>query len=393
VSNQGMGFILWLALLQEPVVDLRAMLAAGQQAYTKHDYATAAAKFEEVTAAAAGSPAIALEALRFLAAVNREKGDLAASESALLRAVDICAAPESYADLGGLRLAAVLEELAQTQRAAGHSDLALKTIGRAISTRSRFPNAPRIDVARDLTFAGLMSYAAGDVDQATGNLLSAIQEWDSASPGDVQSIAALDALAGIYRDQSKYAEAEPLLLRALRLRETMSGPDSSEVIASVDSLAYVEFGLRKLAETETLYKRLLALWVKNAGEDHPMVALTLDKLAEFYAFQQHYPEAQDAASKALALRVRVHIASLQQPGRILVMQSKLDEAEELYKRALEIGELASAPDDALDPPRRTYVLILRRLKRNEEADALQKKIDAALVNGERHRVGEGKAHP
>jgi tetratricopeptide (TPR) repeat protein len=388
-----MVLILLLTLTQEPAVDLRALLTAGQQAYAKHDYATAAAKFEEVTAAGANSPAVALEALRFLAAVDREKGDLAAAESALQRAVDLCVAGGPYSELGGLRSAAVLEELAQTQRAAGHADLALATIGRALTTRSRFPDAPRLDVARDLTFAGLMNYAAGDVDKATGNLLGAIQEWDAASPGDFQSIAALDALAGIYRDQSKYAEAEPLLLRALRLREAASGPDSAEVIASVDSLGYVEFGLRKLPETEILYKRLLALWSKNAGEDHPMVALTLDKLAEFYAYQQHYPEAQDAATKALALRVRVHIASLNQTGRILVMEAKLDEAAELYRRALEIGDLAKAPDDALDPVRRTYVLILRRLKRNEEADALQKKIDAAVPAGDLHTVRPDTVRP
>lgn len=382
VSNIGMVIgtagILLLALLQDAPA---SPLAAGQQAFAKRDYVTAAAKLEEVIAAAEMPPATVLDALRLLADVNRERGDLAAAESALTRAVDLCASTGPYSETGGLRSASVLEELAQTQRAAGHTDLALATIARALTTRSRFPNAPRIDVARDLTFAGLMNLAAGNVDQAIGSLLGAIAEWDTASPGDFQSIAALDALAGLYRDQSKYAEAEPLLIRSLRLRESTSGPESAEALGSVDSLAYVEFGLRKLPETEALYKRLLALWIKNAGEDHPMVALTLDKMSEFYAYQQRYAEAREAAQKALSMRVRVHLASLNQAGRVLVMEAKLEDAADLYHRALEIGDLAQAPDEVLDPLRRTYLLVLRRLRRNEEADAIQKKIDAETVNG------------
>src|SRR5262249_11287680 len=108
---------------------------------------------------------------------------------------------------------------------------------------------------------------------------------------------------------------------------------------------------------------------------------TLDKMSEFYAYQQRYPEAQEAAQKALEMRVRVHLASMNQTGRVLVMETKLEDAATLYHRALEIADLEQAPVDAIDPLRRTYLLVLRRLKRNDEADALQKKIDAEPVTG------------
>src|ERR1035438_7083723 len=148
-----------------------------------------------------------------------------------------------------------------------------------------------------------------------------------AQPGDPQCLPAIEALAGIYRDRAQYADAEPLLERAVRTREAASGPDTAELIPAVDSLAYVEFGLEKFPEAEALYKRLRGLWEKNVGDEHPMVALTLDKMAEFYAFQHRYEEAEEAATAALKLRAKAYIASLNQAGRVLLMEARLTDAD------------------------------------------------------------------
>ena len=82
-------------------------------------------------------------------------------------------------------------------------------------------------------------------------------------------------------DNAEYEKAESLYLRALMIRETALGPDSSDLLLTLDSLAYVYFGQKKYSDAEPVYKRLLALWESSAGPDHPMVALTLDKMAEF----------------------------------------------------------------------------------------------------------------
>jgi tetratricopeptide (TPR) repeat protein len=200
-----------------------------------------------------------------------------------------------------------------------------------------------------------------------------------AQPGDPQCLPAIEALAGIYRDRAQYADAEPLLHRAVRMREAADGLDTAELIPAVDSLAYVEFGLQKYPEAEALYKRLRTLWEKNAGADHPMVALTLDKMAEFYAFQHRYDEADEVATAALALRAKTYIASLNQTGRVLLMEGKLADAEDLYYRTAQIGDLAKAPDDVMDSPLRIYARILREMKRNDEAAALEKRVKDALL--------------
>jgi len=101
-----------------------------------------------------------------------------------------------------------------------------------------------------------------------------------------------------------------------------------------------------------------------------MVALTLDKMAEFYAAQQRYTEAETVATAALELRTKTYIASLNQTGRVLLMEAKMDDAVDLYHRTAQFGELAKAPDDAMDAPLRIYATILREMKRDDEAAAV-----------------------
>jgi len=355
----------------------RADLDKGRQAFARQQYGEALEKFRgaEQAARAEGNDTALIESLRLLAAVLRESGDAAQAEQILKSAADEFAKSRGETSL---ELAVMSEELAALYRAQGNSQ-ALALLDKAIAIRDAHPEAPRADLARDLSTAAALRQQAGQNEQSIELFKRAIQEWDTANPGDPRSLQALESLSTIYRDAANYADAEPLLMRALRLRETSSGPAHSEVISAVDSLAYVKFGLRKMPEAEALYKRLLNLWETNAGPDHPMVALTLDKMAEFYAFQQRYDEAEKLAAAALAIRTRVEVASLHQTGRLLIMQAKIPEAEDLYRRTIQIGDLAQAPDESMDPPLRVYAKILRELKRDSEAEPLEKRVKEALM--------------
>ena len=291
--------------------DWRARFESGKQAYARHDYPDAVAQLAgaaDLVAQTQGNEAAFLEILRFQAAIHRVQGNHAQAEEVLQKA----AAQFAERDPLSLNLAAIFEEISAVQRSQGHSEESLATIDKAIQIRQASPDSPRINMARDLTIAALVRAKLGNPERPIELLERAVREWDLAAPGDPQSLPAIEALATAHRDHAEYKEAEPLLLRALRLREAGSGPESAEVISAVDSLAYVEFGLKKFAEAEVLYKRLADLWERNAGDQHPMLALTFDKMAEFYAFQQRYEEAEKYARSALALRTRMHLASLNQ---------------------------------------------------------------------------------
>ena len=374
--------LLALALLAPAMADDtpsgRADLDKGRQAYAQQQFAEALTRFEAAEQAARkeGDASLLVECLRLRATVQRDSGDAAHAEQSLQRAADEAA--KAYGE-SSPEVAAVLEEIATGNRAQGRAELALAGIEKAIKIREAQPGAARAGLARDLTLAAVLDQQAGREDPAMELLKRAIEEWSLAQPGDPQCLPAIEALAGIYRDRAQYTDAEPLLQRAVRLREAAGGLDTAELIPSVDSLAYVEFGLQKYPEAEALYKRLRGLWEKNAGEEHPMVALTLDKMAEFYAFQHRYEEAGKAATAALELRAKTYIASLNQTGRVLLMEARLADAEDLYRRTVQIGDLAKVPDDVMDSPLRIYAKILREMQRDDEAAVLEKRVKGALL--------------
>ena len=92
----------------------------------------------------------------------------------------------------------------------------------------------------------------------------------------------LNNLAELYREQGKYAKAEPLNQRALAIREKALGPEHPAVAASLNNLALLYDAQGKYTEAEPLYRRALAIDEKALGPEHPGIATDLNNLAELY---------------------------------------------------------------------------------------------------------------
>ncbi len=101
---------------------------------------------------------------------------------------------------------------------------------------------------------------------------------------------ALNNLALLYKQQGRYAEAEPLHKRSLAIREKALGPDHPDVAGSLNNLAALYDDQGRYAEAEPLLKRALAIYEKALGPDHPDVALSLNNLAALYDDQGRYAE-------------------------------------------------------------------------------------------------------
>ena len=63
----------------------------------------------------------------------------------------------------------------------------------------------------------------------------------------------------MYREQGRFAEAEPLYRRALAAQERALGPDHPDVGTSLNELAGLYQALGRTAEAEQLMKRALAI--------------------------------------------------------------------------------------------------------------------------------------
>ena len=74
---------------------------------------------------------------------------------------------------------------------------------------------------------------------------------------DVILAATLNNLAERYKEEGRYADAEPLYKRVLAIHEKAHGPDHADVALALNDLAelYKEEG--RYADAELLYKRAL----------------------------------------------------------------------------------------------------------------------------------------
>jgi tetratricopeptide (TPR) repeat protein len=102
----------------------------------------------------------------------------------------------------------------------------------------------------------------------------------------------LNFLAILYSDQGKYAQAEPLFQRALRIHEQHLGPEHLQVAYPLNDLASLYRELGDHAQAELLYQRALHIREQALEPEHPNVADTMHELAQLREAQDNSEEAR-----------------------------------------------------------------------------------------------------
>ena len=195
----------------------------------------------------------------------------------------------------------------------------------------------------------------------------------------------LNNLAVLYRNQGKYAEAEPLLKWALDIQEKALGPDHPNVARSLNNLADIYSNQGKYAEAEPLYKRSLAIREKTFGPDHPNVADSLRSLALLYWNQGRYAEAEPLYKRSLAIREKIFgpeltqvAVSLNDLAAIYCDEGRYEEAEPLFQRALAIREKTTGPRSR-EAASAVRVLAACEFKERKFSDALDRLVHCSQI--------------
>ena len=76
----------------------------------------------------------------------------------------------------------------------------------------------------------------------------------------------LNDLGLLYHDQGKYSDAEPLIRRALAIREQALGPNHPDVATSLENYAALLRETGRSAEATKMEARAKAIRAKHAGE-------------------------------------------------------------------------------------------------------------------------------
>ena len=79
----------------------------------------------------------------------------------------------------------------------------------------------------------------------------------------------LSNLASLYASQGRYAEAEPLYMRSLAIKEMQLGSDHPDVATNLNNLARLYESQGRYGDAESLYLRALTLVTNVLGEEHP----------------------------------------------------------------------------------------------------------------------------
>jgi len=119
-------------------------------------------------------------------------------------------------------------------------------------------------------------------------------------------------LALLYAEQGRYAEAEAQSLRALSIRESLSGRSHPEVAMSLHSLARIYTLQGRFTDADQYYNEAIQIFETTLGPDHPHVARCLEDFADMLRSTDRAEQAEEAARRAR--EIRAALESQQAPG-------------------------------------------------------------------------------
>jgi tetratricopeptide (TPR) repeat protein len=165
-------------------------------------------------------------------------------------------------------------------------------------------------------------------------------------------------VARVYESDSKFAESEKYLKRAIAIRERTGASDDDQIAADLSQLAHLYVSKRDLAGAETLYQRVLKMREKaTSSTNSPELLPALDALANLCLEQKRYSEAEALLLHTLSIRegslgpAHVDVAkNLDRLGAFYAGQKQPAEAAKAYERSVFIWskELGSENPELID---------------------------------------------
>ncbi|KAJ3295359.1 Kinesin light chain 3 [Borealophlyctis nickersoniae] len=159
---------------------------------------------------------------------------------------------------------------------------------------------------------------------------------------EVEHATWLSSLAGLFMDQGKYDEAEPLCVDSLEIFRRVLGKDHPDTLSSIDNLAGLYMDQGKYGKAEPLYVDCRERSRRMLGEDHPDTLMTINNLAGLYKNQGKYGKAEPLYMDFLERKRRVlgedhpdTLMTINNLAMLYKIQGKYEKAEPLYVDCLE----------------------------------------------------------
>ena len=291
--------------------------------------------------------------LHDLSTIHFNGGDYEASETAERRALSIY---ESLEPPDALRAAQSRRDLGLISMAQGRLQEAASLLQESLEAIEVSAGADPAQKAAGRNYLAELYRLQGRYAEAASVLEGLVREGPAAAGGGAANDEAtlfpafLNNLAGVYRDQERFDEAETLLRRSLALRQAASPRDDAGVALATLNIAELYRAQGKLAEAEPLYAEALRLARHALGAGNAGLFEFINQSAVLFREQGRHAKAEPRFREALAL-----IESSLGPRHPRVAQSHLDLAELLrlrgrcqeadihYRKAVEIRAASLGP--------------------------------------------------
>ncbi|GKZ65925.1 hypothetical protein AnigIFM50267_010283 [Aspergillus niger] len=111
-------------------------------------------------------------------------------------------------------------------------------------------------------------------------------------------LVALDSLGLVYRNQSKYKEAEEIHEKVLAVKQNRVGPEDPSTLDTTHHLAELYSSQGMLEKAKKMYERVLSGRTSMLGQSHPSTLSTMDKLGTVYLGLGELNDAMDYCQRA-----------------------------------------------------------------------------------------------
>ena len=222
-------------------------------------------------------------------------------------------------------------------------DEAGKSIEKASIEGGRFEGKPLIEASIRATLGDtywrLGEYAAAELHLERARLLRQRELGEE----HTDTLASMNNLAILYRDQGRNDEAEPLQVRTLQIQKRVLGEEHQETLRSMINVAILYWRQGRYDDAEPLYLKTLEIQKRVLGEAHPDTLNAMNNLALLYDSQGRYDNAEPLHLQTLEIKKRVlgeehseTLVTMQNLANLYRNQGRYDDAELLHVKTLEI---------------------------------------------------------
>ncbi len=218
---------------------------------------------------------------------------------------------------------------------------------RSALTLRREASGASLETAATLNSLGEVRFDRGDLqdaEQLYRESLETRERFRGRQHADVAEV--LDNLANVLHERGNLGQAENMYREVLQIRRLVLGPDHRDVASSLNNLATIHHDRGELDDAERLYRESLELSRATLGDEHPELATSLSNLAALLMDRERLEAAEPLLREALAMNRKVlgdrHpgvVNALENLAVLLDERGEHTEARELFLESLRMSRL------------------------------------------------------